>query len=126
LTNKSKHEAPYAIYANFECLTEKVDSADDPSEGSSTVAYQKHEPSGFTIYVLGPDGKPSNYKPHDCRGKDTITKLNTILNKLEKYIVKKLETNKPMVMTPMDESDFKMAHRCHLCRELLNGNKVRD
>ena len=128
-------KAPFAIYADFECLTKKVLTADhglDGPDDSYTNAYQNHEPSGFTIYVIGHKGHPCQFKPYKYRGKGAVSEFIKVLGQFESRIVKEVKTNKLMVMTADDKADFKAAHRCHLCRELLgaatdvNDNGVND
>ena len=65
---QNKIKAQYAIYADFECLTEPILKCKKNPNESSTEAYQNHEPSGFTLFVLG--GKPR--APIKYRGKNTV------------------------------------------------------
>ena len=44
---------PFVIYADFECFTVPVNSCQPNPEKSYTTAYQKHEPSGFCLYLKG-------------------------------------------------------------------------
>ena len=54
---------PFVIYANFECFTKPINSCKPNPEKSFTQAYQKHEPSGYCLYLKGLDGMKVNYKP---------------------------------------------------------------
>jgi len=47
-----KFKAPFVIYADFECLTTKVSTSEPSNAESFTNTYQKHQQSGFTIYVV--------------------------------------------------------------------------
>ena len=42
---------PFVIYADFEAVTEKIDSVTPNPEKSYTEKYQKHTPSGFCYHV---------------------------------------------------------------------------
>ena len=44
---KKSMRVPFVIYADFEAITEKIDSATPNPEKSYTEKYQKHTPSGF-------------------------------------------------------------------------------
>ena len=44
---------PFLIYADFECFTVPVNSCQPNPEKSYTTTYQKHEPSGFCLYLKG-------------------------------------------------------------------------
>ena len=48
---KKSMRVPFVIYADFEAVTEKIDSATPNPEKSYTEKYQKHTPSGFCYYV---------------------------------------------------------------------------
>lgn len=43
--------APFTIYADFECFTEKMDTCQPYSSRAYTKAYQLHRPSGFCYRV---------------------------------------------------------------------------
>ena len=46
-----KMRVPFVVYADFECLTESIDTC-SPDEGKSyTKQYQKHKPSGFCYLI---------------------------------------------------------------------------
>lgn len=51
------------VYADFEYFTKPMNTCSpDPNE-SYTYNYQKHEPSGFCLYIKGLDGMKSTFKP---------------------------------------------------------------
>ena len=54
---------PLIIYADFECFTIPVNSCQPNPEKSYTKTYQKHEPSGFCLYLKSLDGMNTNFKP---------------------------------------------------------------
>ena len=47
-----KLQAPFVIYADFESITEKVDSCKMCDEGSYTEMYQKHTCCGYGYQVV--------------------------------------------------------------------------
>ena len=48
---KKSMRVPVVIYADFEAVTEKIDSTAPNPEKSFTEKYQIHTPSGFCYYV---------------------------------------------------------------------------
>ena len=54
---------PFVIYADFECFTIPMNSCQPNPNQSFTEGYQKHEPSGYAVYLKGLDGMEINYKP---------------------------------------------------------------
>ena len=106
-------KAPFVIVADFECLTKPIQKCDKNPGHSSTQAYQNHEPSGFTVHVLGMDRKPVEY-----RGKNTVKKFIETIKGLEKVIIAKVESNCPMKpLTNEQKWDFKDPDGvCHFCK----------
>ena len=121
-------KAPFAIYADFECLTIPVSKCPKNSDESCTDAYQQHEPCGFSIYVVGTGLKPGTFKPYVYRGPNTAEKFILVLREFEESIMKYIKSNEKMVMTEADKVDFKNATCCSFCKkELVDGpDKVRD
>ena len=54
---------PFVVYADFECFTKPINSCQPNPNSSFTQEYQKHEPSGYCLYLKGLDGINDNYKP---------------------------------------------------------------
>ena len=45
-------KVPFLIYADLECIIEKIDGCRNNSENSSTTKLSKHIPSGFSMYIF--------------------------------------------------------------------------
>ena len=58
-----KPPIPFVIYADFECFTKPINSCQPNPNKSYTQGYQKHEPSGYALYLKGLDGMKINYEP---------------------------------------------------------------
>ena len=58
-----KLQIPFVIYADFECFTKPINSCQPNPNESYSQGYQKHEPSGYCLYLKGLDGINVNYKP---------------------------------------------------------------
>ena len=54
---------PFVIYADFECFTLPMNSCQPNPNKSYTQGYQKHEPSGYCLYLKGFEGLNVNFKP---------------------------------------------------------------
>jgi hypothetical protein len=116
-------KAPYSIYADFECLTMPMDGCEKNPEDSYTESYQRHEPSGFTIYVVGTGKTPQTFPPFEYRGPNASMKFVEVLGEIEQEILVHIKTNTPMVMTEEDKAKHASATHCHLCHEPLGGEK---
>ena len=71
--NSSKSmRVPFVIYADFEPITEKIDSCAPNPEKSYTEKYQKHQ--GFCYYVKCENGE-NDKEPVAYRGEDCVQKF---------------------------------------------------
>ena len=122
---------PFVVYADFECFTIPVNTCQPDPDHPFTQEYQKHEPSGYCLYLKGLDGINLNFKPILYTKKseeDSISeKFIKNLKLLTHFIYKKYYINpKPLKLTPEEEKDFESAKLCHICeRELLVYEKNR-
>jgi len=118
------------IYADFEAITEKVDSCKPNNNDSYTEAYQKHTDCGYSYKaVCSYDDKytkPVQY----YRGPKAVYKFMEKMLDEVKYCknIIKYKFNKPLKMTPIDEENFKQTKECHICgKKYTNKDKrVRD
>ena len=58
-----KLPVPFTIYADFECFTLPMNSCQPNPNKSFTQGYQKHEPSGYCLYIKALDGMKASFKP---------------------------------------------------------------
>ena len=65
---------PFVIYADLECLLEKMNSSYNNSEESSTTEINKHTPSGYSLFTHYSFDK-TEYKLDYYRGKDCMKKF---------------------------------------------------
>ena len=122
-------DVPFVIYADFEAITEKVQTVSPNNIKSFTEAYQNHVDCGYGFKVVCCDGKYS--KPIETyRGKDAVNKFIKRMLEEVKYCkkIKKEKFNEDMIMTRADIEDFKLAIRCHICGvDYTEGDiRVRD
>ena len=125
---------PFVIYADFEAITKKVEGCEQSEEmkkdkdgRSYTEAYQTHENSGYGYKVICCyDDKYSKYT-RIYRGENAVYKfMEKMLEEVEycKAVIKK-HFNKPLVMTEVDEQNFKTVDGCHICGEKYTDKDVR-
>ena len=50
---KNQLPMPFVVYADFECFTKPMNTCKPNPKESFSYNYQKHEPSGFCIYIKG-------------------------------------------------------------------------
>ena len=61
-----KLAVPFIVYADFECITKPISTCETDPHDSFIQNYQKHEPSGFCLYLKGLDGINKLYNPILC------------------------------------------------------------
>ncbi|GFW90241.1 uncharacterized protein TNCV_2121081 [Trichonephila clavipes] len=85
--HKFKLPVPYVIYADLECILEKINSCEQDPKISSTESIAKHVPCGFAYVIVGPDGtmvKP----PTVFRGKNAIDQfLTKLLDEENQFLI---------------------------------------
>ena len=126
--------APFVIYADFEALTEKIDSCQPSSDSSYTNTYQSHRSCSFAYKVVCIYSKKYSKPLVLYHGQDAvevfIQKMFSEVEDAQRVIRK--EFNKPLVMTDRDEKSFQNSTVCNICkiifREGEDGkvDKVRD
>ena len=120
---------PFVVYADFECFTKPINTCNPNPTDSYTLDYQKHEPSGFCLYIKGI--VPNIFKPiiyTKQKGSDNIAEI--FVKKLE-MITNKIYNDfyrhpKPLRLTKEEQASFTEAETCHICNKELKDDKVRD
>ena len=67
--NQKSAKASFIIYADLECIIEKINGCKNSSETSSAIKVSGHIPSGFSISTITAVRKTEN-KHNVCRSKD--------------------------------------------------------
>ena len=119
---------PFVIYADFECFTKPINSCQPNPNKPYTQGYQKHEPSGYALYLKGLDGINVNYNPivytKKTEDEDISKKFIKHVRKLTHKIYRRYYSNpKPLKLTPQEQKDFQLAKACHICEQDLNIDK---
>ena len=110
-------KVPYVIYADFECILEKIDGCEPSPDKSFTVKTEKHEPCGFSYIAVRSDGKL--FGPFTYRGRDAVYVFLRWLQNHEIEMRKDMANKRPLVMTPEDWQKHSGATDCHICNKSL-------
>lgn len=118
-----KQKVNFVIYADFECLL--LDHKDN-DDSKNTQKFKIHHPSSFAYYICcSHDDKLNKYVSY--RGPGCAEVFVKSLFEDCKLIHKVITSKKPMTPLTIDqELDYQNANICHICNQLLFGDKVRD
>ena len=120
---------PFVVYADFECFTKPMSTCSPNPDDSYTYSYQKHEPSGFCLYIKGLVNelfKPITYtkqSENDDVAAIFVSRLESITHKIYNDFYRKPI---PMKLNMKRQQEYYSATKCHICGGELNGDKVRD
>ena len=120
---------PFVVYADFECFTKPMNTCSPNPEDSYNYNYQKHEPSGFCLYIKGI--VPNIFAPITyTKQRDTDNIAEIFVSNLAK-ITNRLYNDfyrhpKPLKLTKEEQISFTKAETCHICSKELLNDKVRD
>ena len=121
-------KAPFAIYADFEAINEKVCGPEPSDKESFTHKYQKHTDCSYGYKLVCID--PQFSKPVKLyRGPNAVYNFIEAVLEEVKYCksIKKEHFNKPLVMSEEDEALFQSQDSCHICgQKYENSLIVRD
>ena len=117
-------KAPYAVYADFECIVKKIHTCEPDNKRSFTVKTEKHEPCGFSYFVVRSDGQTQG--PIIYRGEDAVFVFLTYLQNHEREMREDMVNKRPLVMTNEDWKKHMNATECHICNKSLVKDLYRD
>ena len=117
---------PFIIYADLECLLEKMSTCYNNPKESSTIEINKHTPSGYSLFMPCSFDKTKNKL--DCyRGIDCMKKFCKDLRKHATKIIN-YEKKKMIPLTIKEEIDHNKQKVCYICKKEFDKKnyKVRD
>ena len=120
---------PFVAYADFECFTKPMNTCCPNPEDSYNYNYQKHEPSGFCIFIKGVVDKrikPITYtkkEEDEDIAKIFVEKLSEATRGIYNDFYRK---PKPLILSKEEQKSFNKAEICHICNKELLEDKVRD
>ena len=120
---------PFAIYADLECLLEKMSTCINNPNESSTTEINKHTPSGYSIFTSCSFDESKN-KFNYYRGKDCMKKFCKDLKEHALKIIN-YEKKKIVPLTIKEEICYNKQKICYICEKEFNNNdkkqqKVKD
>ena len=95
-------KVPYVVYADFECVLEKIKGCD---------------PCGFSYIAVRSDGKL--FGPFTYRGRDAVYVFLRWLQNHEREMREDMANKRTLVMTPEDWQEHRSATDCHICNKSL-------
>ena len=121
---------PFVVYADFECFTKPMNTCVPNPKESFSYNYQKHEPSGFCIYIKGIDPNISFKTIIYTKNDDSDNVAEIFVNKLAE-VTKSIYNDfyrrpKPLRLSKEEQKSFDKAEICHICSRELKEDKVRD
>ena len=137
---KNHHKSlpvPFCIYADFECITEKVSTCQPPpmkkpkkgrppEERSYTEKYQRHTACSFGYKMVCHYDNRYSGDVVIYRGEDCIQKFMKCMFEEVKNCQSIIRDNfnKPLKMTNEDEESFQKATHCHICEKKYRVDDV--
>ena len=100
---------PFIIYADLECLLEKMSTCYNNPEESSATEINKHTPSGYSLFTHCSFDKTKN-KLDYYRSEDWMTKIHA--TKTINY-----EKKKMISLTIKEEIDYNKQKICYICKK---------
>ena len=104
---------PFTIYADLECLLEKMDTCENDPNKSSTTKINKHAPSGYSIFT-NCSFDESKHKISYYRGDDCMTKFFKIIN---------YEKKKMIALTTEEKVHYNKQKVCYICKKEFDNDK---
>ena len=118
-------KVPFIIYADLECLLQKINTCQNNPDKSYTEKKATHRPSGYSLVTCCSFDKSKNerkyYRGEDCMKifcKDLKDQAMKIIN---------CEKKEMIPLTNEEKESYENQKLCHICKkEFNNDNKVRD
>ena len=120
---------PFAIYADLECLLEKISTCINNPNESSTTEINKHTPSGYSIFTSRSFDESKN-KINHYRGDDCMKKFCKDLSEHAMKIIN-YEKKRMVPLTTKEDICYNKQNICYICKKEFNNNdkkqqKVKD
>ena len=108
-------KVPFIIYADLECLLEKMSTCINNPNESSTTKINKHTPSGYSIFTSCSFDKSKNELNH-YRGKDCMKKFCKDLKEHATRIINH-EKKKIIPLTKEENINYNDQKVCYICKK---------
>ena len=112
---KKSDKAHFIIYADLECIIEKIDECKNNPENLSTTKVSEHTLSGFSMSTISSFRSIEN--KHDvCRGKDCMKKFCEFLREHAMKIIN-FKKKKMKLLTKEQQESYENSKICYICKE---------
>ena len=120
---------PFLIYADLECLLEKMSTCQNNPNKSFTTKINKHTPSGYSIFTSCSFDESKN-KINYHRGDDCMEKFCKDLRERAMEIIN-YEKKRMASLTTEEKIHYDKQKICYICKKEFNNNdkkqqKVKD
>ena len=120
---------PFVVYADLECLLEKMSTCQNNPNESSTTEIYKHTPFGYSLFTHCSFDKTKN-KLDYYRGKDSMKKFCKYLREHATKIIN-YEKKKMIPLTIKEKIHYNEQEICYICKKEFGKSdkknyKVRD
>ena len=120
---------PFPVYADLECLLEKMSMCQNNPNESSTTEINKHTPSSYSLFTHCSFDKSRNKRNHD-RGKDCMKRFHKDLREHATKIIN-YEKKKLITLTTEEKIHYNEQEICYICKKEFDKSnkkhyKVRD
>ena len=115
---------PFVIYADLECLLEKMSTFINNPNESSTTEINKHTPSGYSIFTHCSFDESKNklnyYRKDDC--------MNKFCKDLREQVLKIInyEKKKMIPLTTKEKIYHNKQKICYVCKKEFNNNDKKN
>ena len=113
---------PFIIYADLECLLEKISTCYNNPEESSTTEINKHALSGYSLFTHCSFDKTKN-KLDYYRGDNCMKKFCKDLREHATKIIN-YEKKKMMPLTKKEEENHNKQKVCYICKKEFNTDNI--
>ena len=108
-------KSPFIIYADLECLLEKISTCYNNPEKSSTAEINKHTPSGYSLFTHCSFDEAKN-KLDYYRGEDCMKKFCKDLREHATKIIN-YEKKDMIPLTKKEEENHNNQKVCYICKK---------
>ena len=109
------NKAPFIVYADLECIIEKINGFKNHPENSSTTKVREHIPSGFSMFKISSFKSIAN-KHYEYRGKDCLKKFCESIREHTMKIIN-FEKKTLKLLTKEQQESYENAKVCYDCKD---------
>ena len=117
-------KTPFIIYANLECIIEKINRCTNNYENLSTTKVSKHIPSSFSMSTKSLFRSREN-KHNVSRGKDYMKKFSEFLKERVMKIIN-FKKKKKKLLTKEQHELYENSKICCVCKEKFENKCLYD